>query len=40
MVFEKDNKEMELYKTFSNRIEVLLKEMCVHDEASLEIFKY
>ena len=40
MVFEKDNKEMELYKTFTNRIYVLLREICVHDLASLEIFNY
>ncbi len=35
MGFELQDKEMELYKTYANRIEIMLKEMCVNNEASL-----
>lgn len=31
---------MEYYKTYLTRTQQILKEMVVHDEASLELFKY
>jgi hypothetical protein len=39
MAFELSDKEMELYRHFVSRIDTLLREMCVHNEASLQIFK-
>jgi hypothetical protein len=35
VAFETEDREMELYKIYSSRIETILKKMCVNDEASL-----
>lgn len=40
MAFELDNKDMEYFRCYLARIEQLLREMSVHNEASLQIFRY
>ena len=40
LVYELSNKEMEYYRTYLKRIEDLLKDICVEDEISVDIFNY
>lgn len=40
MAYDQGSEEMSHYRTYLSRIELMLKEMVIHDAASLEMFRY